>query len=153
MNPFLRLAYWAYQWKGRLLRPITVGVRILLVEHEEVVLVRHTYQPGWQFPGGGMKWGETLAQAAAREAREEVGARLLAEPSLFGVYTNLAEGKSDHIALFLSENFVLETPTDRWEIAEYRRFPIAAPPSDLHSGYKRRLREYVANNPPYTGVW
>ncbi len=153
MNPLLRLAYLAYQWRGRLLRPITVGVRILLVEQGEVVLVRHTYQPGWQFPGGGMKWGETLAEAAQREAREEVGARLLAEPSLFGIYTNLAEGKSDHIALFFSENFVLETPTDRWEIAECRRFPVTDPPSDLHGGYRRRLREYLSGNRPITGVW
>jgi len=153
MNPLLRLAYLGYQWKARLLRPITIGVRIMLVAQGEIVLVRHTYQPDWQFPGGGMKWGETLAEAAEREAREEVGARLLQAPILVGLYTNVAEGKSDHIGLFLSENFVLETPTDRWEIAEQRRFPLDQLPENLSKAYRRRIGDYRAGQFPNIVRW
>jgi 8-oxo-dGTP pyrophosphatase MutT (NUDIX family) len=153
MNPLLRLAYQLYQLKLRILRPITIGVRIMLIDNGRIVLVRHTYQEGWQFPGGGMKRGETTAEAARREAVEETGARLLREPVLFGIYTHLAEGKSDHIALFVSEHFVLEQPTDRWEIAACEFFDLHALPDGLSGGYRRRISEYFAGNAPYVGRW
>jgi 8-oxo-dGTP pyrophosphatase MutT (NUDIX family) len=153
MNPLLRLAYQLYQLKLRILRPITLGVRIMLIDRGRIVLVRHTYQEGWQFPGGGMKRGETTAEAARREAMEETGARLLRDPVLFGIYTHLAEGKSDHIALFLSEDFVLEQPTDRWEIAACELFDLRALPDGLSSGYRRRIGEYFAGDSPYVGRW
>jgi ADP-ribose pyrophosphatase YjhB (NUDIX family) len=153
MNPLLQLAYWLMRLKWRILRPITVGVRILLVQEQKVVLVSHSYQKGWQFPGGGVKWGETLAGAAIREAREEVGAQLLGDPILFGLYTNVSEGKSDHVVLFLSETFVLGQPTDRWEIRRCELFDLNALPPELGAGYRRRLQEYGAGQWPYVGRW
>lgn len=153
MNPILRLAYLVYRLKWRITRPITMGVRIMLIRENHVVLVRHTYQPGWQFPGGGVKWGENLAEAAVREANEEVGAQLLRPPTLFGIYTNVGEGKSDHIALFLSEDFVLEQASDRWEIQSCQTFALEALPPDLGAGYVRRLGDYQENRPPYVQRW
>jgi ADP-ribose pyrophosphatase YjhB (NUDIX family) len=153
MTLLLRLAYALYQLKGRLLRSVTVGVRIMLIANRRIVLVRHTYHPGWQFPGGGVKWGESLAAAACREAHEEVGACLLRPPTLFGLYHNLGEGKSDHIALFLSEDFVLEQATDHWEIDECQSFALDELPADLGAGYRRRVREYLERDDPYQERW
>ncbi len=49
----------------RLTRSITFGVRAaVLTEAGEVFLIRHTYVPGWQLPGGGVEVGETALQAA-----------------------------------------------------------------------------------------
>jgi ADP-ribose pyrophosphatase YjhB (NUDIX family) len=153
MNPFLRVAYLLFGWKHRLLRAVTMGVRLLLVQNGQVILVRHTYQTGWQFPGGSLKFGETVAQGAAREAFEEVGVRLLTEPKLLGIYTNRGEGRSDHVITFYADQFVQEQPTDRWEIAEVRTFPLDALPPGLSAGYRRRIGDYLAGNAPYTGVW
>jgi ADP-ribose pyrophosphatase YjhB (NUDIX family) len=153
MNLLLRIAYVLFGWKRRLLRSVTMGVRLLLVENGQVILVRHTYQSGWQFPGGSLKFGETVAQGAAREAFEEVGVRLLAEPKLLGIYTNFGEGHSDHVITFFAHEFVQEQATDRWEIAEARAFPLHELPAGLTAGYRRRIQDYLAGNAPYTGVW
>ena len=104
MRP-LYLAYRLYSLYLRLVHPVTLGVRILLLADDTVVLVQHTYQDAWHFPGGALKKGETPPQRATREAHEETGAELLAAPALLGLHTNFHEGRSDHIVTFLCRNF------------------------------------------------
>ncbi|GLF97478.1 NUDIX hydrolase [Streptomyces yaizuensis] len=41
-----------------------------------ILLVKPTYKPGWQLPGGGARAGEAVTDAAARELAEETGLRL-----------------------------------------------------------------------------
>src|SRR5947209_835243 len=96
-----------FAWLGALLwwrvaRPVTVGVGVLLLDGERVLLVRHTYRSGWFLPGGGVGRGESLEQAARREADEEAGAKCR-ELALVGLYVTFGGGKSDHVALFGSE--------------------------------------------------
>jgi 8-oxo-dGTP diphosphatase len=40
---------------------------------DRVLLVKPTYKDGWEIPGGYVEPGESPKQAAAREAREELG--------------------------------------------------------------------------------
>ena len=56
-----------------LARPMTLGVRAIVHDRARnaVFLVRHTYVPGWQLPGGGVEPGESADDALARELREE----------------------------------------------------------------------------------
>jgi 8-oxo-dGTP diphosphatase len=42
-------------------------------EDDRVLLVRTTYGPGWDIPGGFLHPGETPTEAAAREVSEELG--------------------------------------------------------------------------------
>src|SRR5437763_71479 len=56
-------------------RPL-VGAGAVIVRGDQVVLVRRGRPPlagEWSIPGGVVKLGETLRQAAEREAREETG--------------------------------------------------------------------------------
>lgn len=56
-------------------RPI-VGVGAVIVEGSRVLLIRRGREPllgQWSIPGGVVEAGETMRQAAAREAREETG--------------------------------------------------------------------------------
>ena len=130
-----------------------LGVRIILVQEGQVLLVRHTYQQHWYFPGGTVKRGETLVEAAKREAMEESGVLLLEAPHLLGIYSNFYEGKSDPITVFACENFQIGKATNRWEIDAFQFFPLMALPVDLSPACKRRREEYQTGGSPYVGKW
>ncbi len=54
-------------------RPMIVGVRVMLIQDGQVILVKHTYQDHWYLPGGAVKKGEMPSEAGRREVMEEVG--------------------------------------------------------------------------------
>ena len=56
-----------------------VGVGAVIVKDGAVLLVRRGHDPGrgeWAMPGGRLRLGETLAQAARREVREETSVEI-----------------------------------------------------------------------------
>lgn len=144
-------------WEGerlrwRLFHPVTIGARVVLVREGQVLLVRHSYRAGWFLPGGGVDKGETLEEAARREAREEAGA-ILEEARLLGVYADFSEAKEDYIAVFGSEQFAWEPPAPNGEIAEARWFACGGLPADIDPGCARRVGEWLAGGGPHAGRW
>lgn len=149
----LRIARHLYDLVLSQMRPITPSVRIMLVRDGMTLLVHHTYASKWYFPGGGVKRGETLVECAAREAFEEVGALVRDEPRLLGIYFYQVYGRSDHIAVFVSEQFDFTTPTDLWEIEGRAWYALNALPPDIASSCRQRVLEYQAGGGPYLGSW
>lgn len=137
----LRLAYALLTLRRVVLRPVTLGVRVLLVRDGQVMLVRHTYRSGWFLPGGGLKRRETLEAAARRESREEVGATIGAL-RVMGAFSNFAEAQGDHVVTFVSESFELQ-PNRSAEIAEARFFPLTSLPVGVAPGSLARIQEYL----------
>ena len=74
-----------------------VGVGVILIRDGRVLLGKRRNAHGagsWQFPGGHLEFGETVAACARREVREETGLQLGAVQ--LGPYTNdvfTAEGR------------------------------------------------------------
>jgi 8-oxo-dGTP pyrophosphatase MutT (NUDIX family) len=149
---FIRILYFGFRIYCFIFRPIRMGVRVMMIQDDKVWLVRQTYLPGWFMPGGGIKKGETLEEAARREAREETGAEL-GELTLMGAYSNFTEWKSDHNIVFICADFTVKSKPDG-EIAELRAFALDELPDDIWPGHRRRLQEYQAgiHNPQF-GKW
>lgn len=133
----------------RLTRSLTMGVQAMVLdEKRRVLLVRHSYQPGWHMPGGGIEKGETAAVALARELREEVGVALSAEPQLFGVYANFASFRGDHIAFYVVRSWEQQVkPSPNNEIIETGFFSANELPADTTGGTRRRVAEVLGGAP------
>jgi 8-oxo-dGTP pyrophosphatase MutT (NUDIX family) len=112
-----------------------------------VLLVRHSYSPGWQLPGGGVKHAEGAESAVLRELQEEAGVTPLERPCLYGVYSNFALWNSDHVVLYTLERFEF-TPRTDWEIAEVGFFDPENLPQGTTGGTLRRLEEWRERQRP-----
>ena len=76
MNVIIKILYQASRLLMILVKPITVGVRLLMIQENQVLLVKHVYEDQWYLPGGLVEKGETQDEAVRREALEEAGATL-----------------------------------------------------------------------------
>jgi ADP-ribose pyrophosphatase YjhB (NUDIX family) len=79
---------------------INLGVNVAVIDDGRVLLTQREDFEVWCLPGGGVDPGESLAQAAIREVREETG--LEVELHRFvGMYSRpLWMGRGYHIAVF-----------------------------------------------------
>jgi len=154
MNRVQRASIWLYLNAVGLKRRMTLGARVMLVDGDKVLLIRHGYVPGWGFPGGGVEPGESAEASGLRELREETGYAPTAPMELFGLYHNTNPVTNrDHVAFFVSRNFekVAEFEPNR-EIAEISWFRISALPDTLTPSASQRIDEYF-DRVPKRAVW
>lgn len=137
----------------RMTRGMTLGVRIMVRDDEKrLLLVRHTYAPGWIFPGGGVETGETIYEAAVRELKEEAGIVAEDRPHLFGFYSNATHFAGDHIAFFTIGKWRQEKASSKLEIGEASFFAEGELPAETTGGTLRRLDE-VEGRAPVGAHW
>lgn len=151
---FYRAAKPLLQPLHRHLRGLTLGTRTVVLRDgdREVLLIRHTYAPGWMLPGGGVDRGETVAEAAVREVREEAGIEALETPQLHGLFLNDRDFRGDHVACFVLRRFRAGRFRPGLEIAEARFFPVGGLPDGTSQATRQRLAEVLEGVPP-PGRW
>jgi ADP-ribose pyrophosphatase YjhB (NUDIX family) len=139
-------------WRMR--RGTTLGAQGVIVDGDgRVLLVRHSYRPGWWFPGGGVEWGETLEAALARELEEEVGVTLKKPAELHGIFANFTNFPGDHIAVFIVRHWQRrENHQAPQEIAEAGMFEPKDPPAFTDAGTRQRLAE-IFDEAPLSALW
>lgn len=122
----------------------------------EVLLVRHSYRPGWFLPGGGLKRGEAPLAGLARELLEETGLTLTAPPRLQQIYRQDWFGMVDYPILFVVDGDSgidgAAQVMDRLEIAEIDWFATDDLPQETHVSVRLRLAEWRGEQ-PVSDIW
>ena len=148
----MNLTFWqklrtrTYLFGIGVVRHMTLGTRVAVLDGDRVLLVRQTYLPGWHFPGGGVEPGETARASAARELEEETGYRATVPLEMRGLCLNVnSVTNRDHIAFFVcpsAERLSARLPD--YEIAEIDWFPLDALPVDATPPTQRRVAELLS---------
>jgi 8-oxo-dGTP pyrophosphatase MutT (NUDIX family) len=136
-------------------KALTLGVRAVIFDAENrVLLIRHSYTPGWHFPGGGVEPGETIATAMARELEEESGIALTGEAELFGLYLQRRYAARDHVAVYICRHWrqARQPKFPNVEIVDAQFFALDALPADITGPTRRRLAE-IAEGVPRAADW
>jgi 8-oxo-dGTP pyrophosphatase MutT (NUDIX family) len=152
LKPLVRKAIvvWAF-----LTRAAILGVRGVVRRSDGAVLmVRHSYLPGWYLPGGGVDPGETFAEAFVREVMEETGVALAGPPRLLSMHLNVGVSRRDHVGFFVADaasDDLGPSPSPR-EIVETGWFPLDRLPEGTTAGTRRRLAE-LCDGVPASPTW
>ena len=93
---------------ARAIRRPVLAASAAVFRGQEVLLIKRNQEPfkgQWGLPGGKVEFGETLAQAAKREAFEETGvtAQVIGLAGLYEIFTDLAHyAVAAHAAVYVS---------------------------------------------------
>ncbi len=120
----------------------TVAQAVVL-QGDQVLLIKRTSPRVWELPGGGIEEGETPAAAIAREVREETGVQVRVEREL-GVYQRLGFRPHDGIVFVCTP--VGGALAAGEETLAARFFPITRLPLGLLPWYREVIRD--ALQPP-----
>jgi len=143
-----RAALSLYLGLKALVSPVAFGVLAIVDDAEgRVLLVRHSYQPGWHLPGGGVDAGEPPAEAVLRELREEVGLAQSAAPEFLGIFTRRVGWVTNVIVLYRVANAHIQFKPSA-EIREILWADPRALPEGTVRSMRRRLAEFVDKTPP-----
>jgi len=127
----IRCAYIGLRVYWFVARPRVVGVKCVVVNDDQVLLVRHTYgRRSWDIPGGTVRRGEVPIDAARREMREELG-RQIDEWQELGVLYLTTNHHRDNLHMFQARIADRQINIDLTELAEARWFRRDELPPDV----------------------
>ncbi len=108
-----------------------------------IVLIERAFPPlGWAIPGGFVDVGETVEQAAVREAHEEVCLRVILV-ALLGLYSNPARDPRGHTVTAVYVARAEGTPAAADDARNCQVFEIDALPSSLAFDHALVLQDYL----------
>lgn len=166
MHYILQLAYviarTARDWYWALRQPHLYGVRTVVVAPDNsVLLVRHRAGPyAWVLPGGGVGRHESIADAAAREIKEEAGITL--DPTHFTYHGRFDHRHHEHpntIDVMVMRLPVPAVPAPQrysLEIADARFVTwrdVRQLDDAVEPGCLRRIDEVIHRRPPNVPKW
>jgi len=138
---------------------IVPAASAVVVEEGRILLAKRTDSGQWTIPGGGMKPGETIAEAAIREVEEETGVEVEVL-SLVGIYSNpnhVVEYGDGEVRQQFSVCFAcqpiggeLTTSDETTDIGYFS--PDEIERMDIHPSIRLRVGHYLKRWPePYIG--
>jgi len=143
---FRRVGLLAKLTAQALLAPVAYAACALIERDGKVLLVRHSYMPGWLLPGGGVGRGEPAEHAILRELKEEIGLTRSAPPELFGVYSHRTGWVTNVIVLYRLRDVEFAFRPNL-EVREILLVDPRSPPPQTPTSVRRRLAELVGMEP------
>ena len=118
-----------------------IGVNICIIQDDKILLTNREDFEVWCVPGGAVDDGESVAQAAIREAREETGLEVKLT-RLIGIYSRSSwPGAVTHIVSFLAEPVGGEINPDPNEVIQIGYFAEQDIPKDLLTWKRQRITD------------
>ena len=118
-------------------------VIVAVIDEGKVLLTKREDFEVWCLPGGGVEDGESLAEAAIREAKEETGLDVELT-RLVGVYSRRGGGMHDvHAVLYAAKPVGGELRTQPHETIEVAFFPFDQLPNELLFGHRKRIHDAI----------
>jgi 8-oxo-dGTP diphosphatase len=121
-----------------------LGVNTAIVRDHRILLTLRTDWEVWCLPGGSVEADESLAQAAIRETREELGFEVKLT-RLVGLYSRngwLDQGL--HVVVFAAEITGGELAIQEGEVLEARWFAAAEVPDAMLLSHRQRALDALA---------
>lgn len=131
------------------------GAQAIVRRGDEILLIRTTYRPHWEFPGGKIEDLEAPESAAIRETKEEAHIFIKKIDRKLGTYQQKRIFTTITIHVYLAgewEELDLWRPTI--EIAERRFFKLSELPDDTSPATRRRIEELLSGaNTEFSKDW
>ena len=153
--PSLNLLYRALVFTEGVLGRHVEGAQAMVLKDDHVLLVRTTYRPHWELPGGKTRRGEAPEAAVVRETKEEAAIFIRKLERKLGTYAHHTLRRKATIHVYIVRDWEeLDLWRPNFEIAERRFFPFEALPADISIPTQLRLEEYRSGLPQeFSGVW
>jgi 8-oxo-dGTP diphosphatase len=137
-----------HKWRHRNPLPtVDIIINVGTDEAPEIVLVRRRNPPhGWALPGGFVDYGETVEEAAVREAKEETGLDITLVRQ-FHVYSRPDRDPRGHMMSTVFLATAGGTPEGGDDASEARAFSPDDLPEDIVFDHPQIIRDYL------TSIW
>ncbi len=119
-----------------------LAVNVAVIHEGRILLTKREDFETWVLPSGGVEDGESLAQAAIRETKEETGLDVELT-RLVGVYSRLGNWSPGYMVLFAARPIGGERKCQEGETIAVEWFAFDQLPSPLSLGHKRRIGDAI----------
>lgn len=131
---------------------------LLFNEQGKILLVKPTYKPGWEIPGGVVEENELPKQCCQRELREELGLERKVGALLIVDYNHETEEKTKSLMfifdggiLYGQEIALIKLPQD--ELSEFGFFTRQHLPEEMTPSLQKRILAIFEQAATGTGIY
>ncbi|HEX6270803.1 MAG TPA: NUDIX domain-containing protein [Anaerolineales bacterium] len=119
-----------------------IAVNVAVIYEGKILLTKREDFEVWCLPSGGVEEGESLAEAARRETKEETGVDVELT-RLVGVYSRLGGMPDVHAVLYEAKPIGGELRLQPGETIEVEYFTFGELPNEIAFAHKKRIADAV----------